>query len=297
MKKLFKPASLLLYLLTILVFFFLGLLYAGLVDAGKGQGLAAGAIVLGYGVFAAFYALLAAIFAAYALRETKVKLLNKILGIALIVVFAIVVLRIVTKAASAANAPPVQQTQKLMGLGMVKPHFFENRCLYFYGQPNLQKSVSDHVPGDSLVFKKTEHGFAISYAPPWFAPAHMKMDYETLFLRMLSIHRDFVEVVVNEYTGQKAYLDRRKVNVTFWPNFLLSVNSVKPLDPQNNPVRIKPLAHASLVTSAYTFLKPVQVAHQWIKVALLDDKLKSAGTGWIMWQKDGELLIAYSLLS
>ena len=62
MKKLFKPASLLLYFLTILSFFLAGFLYAALTGAGKGQGLAGGAIVLGYGVLSAGVAFVISIF-------------------------------------------------------------------------------------------------------------------------------------------------------------------------------------------------------------------------------------------
>lgn len=52
--KMLRPYSLLLYFLAIFVGFFLGVMYAGWIEAGKGQMLAAGAIVLGYGVVGAF---------------------------------------------------------------------------------------------------------------------------------------------------------------------------------------------------------------------------------------------------
>jgi hypothetical protein len=32
-------------------------------------------------------------------------------------------------------------------------------------------------------------------------------------------------------------------------------------------------------------------------VVLLNDDFKDLGKGWVQWQKDGELLISYSLLS
>jgi len=189
------------------------------------------------------------------------------------------------------------QNQPPMGLGMATPKFYENHVLYFYGNPSLEKLVSDHIPTDSLVFKRSELGVEITYAPPWFAPAHLKMDYELLFIRVLSVNRDFIEVMVNEFNGQTAYMDRIRNELRYWPEFLLNINSVEPLSPENNPVRVKPLSHASLVSTPYSFLKPLRISDQWIQVELLDDNFKSHGKGWIKWQENGKLLISYSLLS
>lgn len=59
-----KPYSFLLYFLAIICCFLLGMSYAGIVDAGKGQGLAGGAIVLGYGVIGAGLGLLVSLMVA-----------------------------------------------------------------------------------------------------------------------------------------------------------------------------------------------------------------------------------------
>ncbi|MFD2824211.1 hypothetical protein ACFS5M_11070 [Lacinutrix iliipiscaria] len=75
MKNIFKPYSLLLHFLSLILFFFIGILYAGLVDAGKGQMLAGGAIVLGYGVMGAGIGFCISIFTSYNLnRKTIIKL-------------------------------------------------------------------------------------------------------------------------------------------------------------------------------------------------------------------------------
>lgn len=190
-----------------------------------------------------------------------------------------------------------EQNHPPMGLGMAIPKFYENSVLYFYGNPNLEKPVSDHTPTDSLVFKHSEMGMEITYAPPWFAPAHLKMDYELLFIRVLSMNREFIEVMVNEFNGQTAYMDRTQNELRYWPEFLLTINSVEPLSPQNNPVRVKPLSYAGLVSTPYSFLKPLRISDQWMQVELLDDSFKSHGKGWIKWREDGRLLITYSLLS
>ena len=184
-----------------------------------------------------------------------------------------------------------------MGLGMLSPKFNEFSTIYFYGFPNLQKSIIEHLPIDSLVFTRNDLGFKISYAPPWFVPATLKMDYDVLFMKIVSVHQDFVEVVGNETNGKTVWVGKSQNELIYWPDFLLSVSSVEQLDPKENTIRVKPLAHAGLVTAKYVFLKPINIKSQWIQVELLDQNFKSQGIGWLKWNDGGKMLIRYSLFS
>ena len=85
MKKLIKPASLLFYFQTILVFFLAGVTYSGLTNAAKGQGLSGGAIVVGYGVMFAFIAFITSIIVAYYVRDRIIVITNRIMAIVLII--------------------------------------------------------------------------------------------------------------------------------------------------------------------------------------------------------------------
>jgi hypothetical protein len=51
--KMIKPFSLLYYILAFFTEFFVGVVIAGLLEAGKGQMLAAGTVVIGYGFMGA----------------------------------------------------------------------------------------------------------------------------------------------------------------------------------------------------------------------------------------------------
>lgn len=316
MKTFFKPANILFYFLSTLVFFFLGMALASIAGAGKGQGLAAGAIVFGYGALSGGLAFIISLFAVWFLHEKYVGLLNKILAVILFLFMAFFVYRYQARHAALdetnktkfAGVFPLtvaagfqmnneSQYRPPIGLGMATPKFYENSVLYFYGNPNLEKPLSDHSPTDSLVFKRTEIGMEITYAPPWFTPAHLKMDYNMLFIRVVSLHSEFIEVMINETNGQTTYMDRYMNQLRFWPEFLLTINSVEPLNRQDNPPRVKPLSHASLVISEYSFLRPLRITDQWLHVELLNDSFKSQGKGWIKWQENGNLLITYSLLS
>lgn len=85
MKKLFKPACLLMNLLALCTFFFIGIAYAGLINAGKGQMLAGGAIVLGYGVIFSIVAFITSLFLTHRLKHKVIVKTNVVLFLALIV--------------------------------------------------------------------------------------------------------------------------------------------------------------------------------------------------------------------
>ncbi len=100
MKKLFQLASLLLYFFVIFVFFFAGVYFAILTKAAEGQGLAGGAIVLGYGVISACIALLFSLVVAYHASEEVVVKLNKVLGVIFLIFVTITAYRIVIREGS-----------------------------------------------------------------------------------------------------------------------------------------------------------------------------------------------------
>ncbi len=316
MKRYFKLSNLLFYLLVTLLFFFLGMVFAGITGAGKGQGLAGGAIVFGYGVISAVLAFIASIFMAQSLGLLLVIRLNKIFLIIVAVMLALLTYRYQTQHTAItklfyqnveilipiAQAATLQTNQASsykppMGLGMAVPDFYNNKEIFFYGNPNLEKAASDHTPTEKLEFHRSETGITIKTAPPWFVPSHLKMDYEVLNLRLISVSDEFIEVMANERTGQTIYMERSKNKLIYWPEFLLSTNSVESVSRKNNPVRTKPLNHAAVVTKQYSFLKPLKIKRQWIQVELQDNDYKSHGKGWIKWQNKGELIIMYSLFS
>jgi hypothetical protein len=185
------------------------------------------------------------------------------------------------------------------GLGMAAPDFYNNKIFYFYSTPNFEKAVNEHTPADSIVFEQTDgHSINISYAPPLFFPEHLKLDYEILYLKILAFNRDWLQVELNKETGYSAWLPRNNVTLKLWPEFLLTVFSIEMLDNEENPLRIKPLKHASkIVIEKYEILTPVMIKANWIMVNLLDKDFNIIGEGWIEWQRDGKLSISYSLLS
>lgn len=324
MKKLIKPINLLLYFQSTLVFFFVGAAYAGLTNAAKGQGLAGGAIVVGYGFMFALTAFIASILGAYYLKDRTIVITNRIMAILLIISIGILTYRFMarektenlekeyphhnqpsTNAEMGSNviyASLFHPTQKVksspLGLGFFKPSFYKDTVLYFYGNPNWEKSLQEHTPTDSMSFVKTEYGnFDISYAPPWLVPDHLKMDYDILYFRIQAISSDFIEITVNIIDQRSIYVNRFDGDIIFWPEFLLSVNSVEFIDGKEQLIRIKPLEYAGEVFTKYNFMQPLIIKGDWMMVRLVGDNYKTVGNGWIQWKKDDTLLITYSLLS
>jgi hypothetical protein len=318
MKKLVKGSSFLLYSLSILVFFFVGVFYVMISGAAEGQGLAAGAIVIGNGIIFASIALVASIVLVYYSEPRVIKKVNVVLVFALVLSVTYLIFRNLTRedpettsmhkpmlsAKALAMASPQEITQagrnqeEKPGLGFFKPTLFDTPALYFYGNPNFMEPVMEHPAFDSLSFQQLEYGgYDISYAPPWFAPHHLKLDYDMLYLKVVGVTGDFAEVVVNKVTGRTAYINRYAGKIIYWPDFLLHVHSIKMLPEREQTIRVKPLDYAGEVNIPHVFMKPVMVKEKWVKVQLLDDDFQDVGEGCVRWRDENGLLIGYSLLS
>jgi len=295
--------------------FFSGALVAGL-TLPKQTGLEGGAVVLVYGVIGVIIGIaLSLIF----MNKIKPALLKKI-TIGLIIFNFFFIAWIVFKVISALpeteqqQNPPHQKTQPIVepamfllpqnyektevGLGMAKHDFYDKRVLYFYS-PNLEKSVLEHTPSDSIVFVQTEHHqFDISYAPPWFYPEHLKLDYDIFYMKILTLGKGWIEVEVNKQTGLSSWISASDVEIILWPEFLLTVFLLENPYPEKNILHVKPLLNASpYLLKNYSFLQPVMIKDSWVKVNLLDNDFNKTGEAWLRWYADGRLLISYSLLS
>jgi hypothetical protein len=325
-----KPYSFLMYLLAIIAFFFLGIVYAGITEAGKGQMLAGGAIVFGYGVVGAFLGLCLSILTAIKAKRHVIIKINGLLTLIIVASFAYFYINYQKRQREKLkNEPPTKQqpitpkptapaedaqeieplamltkneiekqTEPEMGLGMFTPNFHQNRALYFYGNPTLGKSVQEHMPTDSITFKQREYGgFDIATAPPWLVPDHLKLDYDMLYFKVKSISHDFIEVIVNTTNNQTAFVDRYSGKLQYWPEFLLDIHSVEFPEPSKHTVYVKPLDYAGTVRTPYSFMRPIKIENEWMHVKLQNNDFKEVGKGWIRWRKDGKLLISYNLMS
>ena len=206
--------------------------------------------------------------------------------------------RIVAVSSLAPKISSGNSLNKAMGIGMFIPELANLKPMYFYGDVNFDKSIQEHFPIDSLTFMRKENGgYEIATAPPWLAPDHMKLDYDLLYFRVVTVTDDFLEVVVNTKTLQTRLIDKRAGLLKYWPDFLLGVHSVGLLPEANQAVHSRPFRESGIITSEFSFMKPIKIKNSWMYVELWNDDYTKSGNGWIQWQKDGKLMISYSLLS
>ena len=315
MKKYFKLSSLFLYLISFVTFFLVGASVAGVLGLAEGQGLAGGAIILGYGLFGSVTAVVIAIFMVNLCSNKVIVWTN----IALTCVAAILVIYFTLnyqkrERERESNQEPKQSTTAPansisleipldaaaadQGLGMFEPIKADNSVLYFYSNPNMDKAIIEHPIIDSLKFEVQEGGrFDVAFAPPWLMPEHLKLDYDVIYFKVISITDQFVEVEVNTQTGQTLFVDKYAGDVLLWPVFLLNMHTIEFLDSADQRVLIKPLDHASEVIISYEFMKPIRISNQWAEVDLLNNDFRSVGRGWIKWMEAGAIQIGYSLFS
>lgn len=185
------------------------------------------------------------------------------------------------------------------GLGMAKPHLSHGKLIYFYHLNPIGMQPYQIRPVDSILIHKTASHFEISYAPPWFFPEVMKLDYDLLLFRTITVSKYWMEIVVNKQTGITYWISRDDAEFIDWANFLLDVFDVELIDPETNPLRLKPLNHAGIVaTTPERFsLKPLAINGDWMMVPTLGLADRIVPYGWIRWRKDDVLRIKYSLLS
>ena len=314
MSELFKPASIIFYLLATINALLLGMFYAGAIDAGANQGLAGGAIVLEYGVIFGLIALSIAPFIVYNVSRKTVFNLNKIMVLLLVSILGIISYRIFNSTNSTAStnsnqsiilhssviSKPVptllQQNAPDMGLGMFSPSLSLEQPLFFYGNLNLEKSIIEHTPYDSITFKRTEYGqFDIATAPSWLQPHHLKLDYDIIYFKVIGITQNFLEVIVSTTNQQTAYVDRRAGQLLYWPDFFNSIHSVEFINDQQ--VFVRPFDYAGTVSIGFSFLRPIRIKQDWMEVILIYNAFEPVGKGWIKWHDHEKLLISYNLFS
>jgi hypothetical protein len=313
MKKALKPYSFLFYFLAIVVFFILGGLFSNYIGVAKDQGLAGGAIVFGYALMAAIGALVLAIILAGRVKAKIIIISNFILFSILAILLLLGYIKYLEKEKNESPPQkremtpkptvPVQSIRHIvfdneMGQGFFSPAYFENEKFFFYSpyDENAWNGIGE--PIDSLVFAKDQNGqYTIQYAPPYFFPEIAKLDYDLLMIKVLTSGKFMVEVEINRETGQTVLLDKFSGDLVYWPEFILSINSVEILENHPQKILVKPLENASANPTAYEFLQPIAVRGDWLKVNLTDRDFSILDQGWIKWKSDKQLIVRYNLFS
>lgn len=185
---------------------------------------------------------------------------------------------------------PQQENVQPIGLGVASVEFNKDNLLYFY------PSYTSEKPVDSITFSIIHNQVNIQTAPPWLVPEYIKMDYETLLFRVTSEAKTMLEVIVNKQTGRRLWVKKDALNFNYWPKFLLNCSSLKPLNSAQNPIRIKPLDHASVVSHIPNEpFRPITISQDWILVGIKVSEEQPQPLGWLRWKNQTEILITISI--
>jgi len=279
----------------------------------KNVGLAGGAMVLGYGVIGLGIGLIISLFIRNKV-PSKIMLGTNIVLFFFLFFFGMRIYQQIQKS----NAAAQQEREKLrqmkptataqaiadpaaiaMGIGIAQPQLKHDQPLYFYSTPKANQLPTQLTPTDSITFKRAPGGIEIATAPPWLVPEKLKLDYQIFHFLVKSQSRYFLQVVGNKTNGQTTWIAKSQVDYQDWPSFLLSVHAVEPLNWEDNPLRAKPLRHATplLEYGSQNILQPLKVEDNWIQVNILDQNYKPLKTAWIRWRSASQLLITYQMLS
>lgn len=90
---------------------------------------------------------------------------------------------------------------------------------------------------------------------------------------MIKVHTSgkfMVEVEINQKTGQSVLIDKFSEDLIYWPEFMITINSVEILNEYPQKTLIKPIDNASFNITPYEFLQPIAVRGDWLKVNLTD---------------------------
>lgn len=301
MKKYFLLSSILLYILNFLLFFLIGIIYVKITGAAEGQGLAGGAIVLFNGLLFGFLGIVIGIIVVYRFSRAQIARLNKVLAALVVLSYGVVIYSARLQASENINSmhPEVSSyaSSQLSSLGLFKPHIHDIDVLSFYQSPFYDTEDGHIQTIDSVRFANNEYGNRIiTYAPPWLAPAHMKLDYDILYFEVVSLGTHYAEIKVNKFTNRSSWISLEDGTYIDWSKFIVSVHSIES-NKQDLVVYRRPFPNSDKIEHTALMLQPVIVRDRWLKVKLIDDEYNVVDEGWIRWRDENEILIQYNLLS
>ncbi len=190
------------------------------------------------------------------------------------------------------------QAQETDGaMGFFSPEIQEIDVLYIYKDLDRLINPWDAAPMDSITFKKRGYNKVVDTVPEGFKPAIDKLDYGIYYLRVKKIGRDYIEVFLDDKNSKTAFMMRSMGKFVTWGDFLLGMHSIE-FNDINMKVYDLPEVNAvgRLIDPAYFRGKFVQ--GDWMQVDVLaSDYHTVVGTGWILWRKNGMLLVHGNLLS
>ncbi|PKW29935.1 hypothetical protein [Flavobacterium lindanitolerans] len=190
--------------------------------------------------------------------------------------------------------------QSELGIGIATIKYTSNSVL------NLYAAAYDKEPKQIIQFYQDEVTGSpdirdIESVEKWLKPEGFFLDYDQLVFRCKSEERFWIEVIVNNETGESYWIRKTKsVDLDTWEGFLKNAFMIS----RNSfPQEIKAQPNDSARTIPFDGEDCFQVKSMkgdWIQIftgSHCDDDGNPIKSGWIRWKQENEILIDYFLTS
>jgi len=190
--------------------------------------------------------------------------------------------------------------QSDLGIGIASIKFTGNTVLNFYA------AAYDKEPKQVIEFYQDEATGSpdirnIETIEKWLKPEGFHLDYDQLIFRCKSEERFWIEIIVNNETGESYWIRKTKaVDLDTWEGFLKNAFMIS----RNSfPQEIKVQPNDTAKTIPFDGEDCFQVKSMkgdWIQIFTAphcDDMDNPIKSGWIRWKEGNEILIDYFLTS
>jgi hypothetical protein len=174
-------------------------------------------------------------------------------------------------------------------------------------QINLYSFPTDTNPKQQLIFFDDPSINSINIQnlkeqSTWLKPYAINLDYDIFYLKYTHLKGNWVQVIVNDSTGETLWLmkDKHTKEVT-WEDFWASQTYIYRLT-SNNPIHVEPKTKSDTISPKRTIttFQVLKVNNNWIFVKEVNVDKEFYGwiadneliKGWIKWKDDQQLLIA-----
>jgi len=186
-----------------------------------------------------------------------------------------------------------------LGIGVIVIDFSENTVVEFYDSPELNlkpvKSImfyDDHVNQVWKIKNMETH-------KSWLKPEAYNPLYDLLAFRCISKKDGWIEVMVNNNTGQTFWI--KSSDITLFSDWLTFLQKGKCISRGKTEVQIleKPEENAKQIEfNGKDCFGIKSMKDEWIEITIpMEDKKGDSEekTGWMKWKNGNDLLIKYSI--
>lgn len=194
-----------------------------------------------------------------------------------------------------------QLGETALGIGLVAINFGDKTTLPFYATPN------ENEPKKTLQFfdDLTIHSWNIrdlEEHKDWLNPEVLKIDYSQFVFRCLTITDSWLEVMVNNETGETLWLKKNELTgFKDWETYLKEMFGVARLQDHPQKIKSSPTESSEEITyHGQDCFQAKSMKGDWIEIFTADycdesytNSKTKIQSGWIKWRQGNKLIIEY----